>query len=472
MTTVLSPATGGAAVRAPRLRRHRLATPQWWRDLAGSLTWLSLLVVTALWVGNGGLQQLGHLGGGLISIGRLTGLWAADLMLIQLLLMARIPVVERAYGQDELARRHRWVGFTSVNLMLAHVVAIVVGYAVSDQTNLLREAWSIVVDYPGMLLAAAGTALLLMVAWTSMKRARAKLRYESWHLLHLYAYLGVGLALPHQVWTGTDFTGSAVARAYWWTLYGATAGAVLLWRVALPLWRSASANLVVERVVPEGPGVVSVVMRGRRLDRMAGAGQFFTWRFLGRPGWTRGNPYSLSAAPTRDRLRITVKELGDDSSSLASLRPGTRVLIEGPYGRLHGGVRTRRKVTLIGSGIGITPLRALFEELDADAGDVTLIYRASKAEDLVLRSEIDAIAARSGARVFYVLGPRVRTRPSWLPVSAAHLDDAQALRELVPDIAEHDVYLCGTEPWMQAAACAAREAGVPAECIHIERFSW
>ena len=95
------------------------------------------------------------------------------------------------------------------------------------------------------------------------------------------------------------------------------------------------------------------------------AGQFFNWRFLSGPGWTRSHPYSLSAAPTDDTLRITVKDLGDGSHALADLKPGTRVVIEGPYGRLHAGVRTRQKVTLMASGIGISPLRALLDDLPA-----------------------------------------------------------------------------------------------------------
>ena len=69
--------------------------------------------------------------------------------------------------------------------------------------------WNLTVTYPGMLLALGGTLALVMVVVTSIKAARRKLRYESWHLIHLYAYLGVGLALPHQLWTGTDFTSLA-----------------------------------------------------------------------------------------------------------------------------------------------------------------------------------------------------------------------------------------------------------------------
>jgi len=226
-------------------------------------------------------------------------------------------------------------------------------------------------------------------------------------------------------------------------------------------------------VVRESDEVVSVVMTGRRLDRLpVAAGQFFVWRFLDAPGWTRGHPYSLSAAPAGDLLRITVKDLGDGSGALAGVRPGTRVAIEGPYGRLHAGVRTRRKVTLLAAGIGITPLRAMLEALPQGPGDVTLIYRARDRHDLVLREEIERISATTGARVFYVLGPRLAGWRSWLPQGAGHLSDVDALRQLVPDVAEHDVYLCGAQPWMDAARDAALAAGVPPRHVHVESFSW
>jgi predicted ferric reductase len=448
-------------------------SPAWWRDLVGCLTWASVLVTVALWVSNRGVQDLFGITSGLTSSGRLAGLLSADLLLIQVLLMARIPIIERSYGQDLLARRHRLVGFTSFNLLLVHLLFITLGYAFSGHRNPVKEFLDLVLTYPGMLLAFAATGLITLVVITSIKIARANLRYESWHLLHLYAYLGVGLAIPHEVWTGTEFISSPIASLYWWTLYAVSAGAVLIWRLWIPLYRSLRHDLRVEAVVPEAPGVVSVYVSGRNLHRLrAGAGQFFTWRFLGRPGWTRGNPYSLSAAPQDGRLRITVKDLGDGSRSLTQLRPGARVLIEGPYGRLHPGTRTRRRVTLLASGIGITPMRALLEQIDHVRGELTLIYRASTESELVFRREIDAIAATSGARVFYVLGRRVPGRNTWLPESAAHLTDAQALCELVPDIAKHDVYICGADGWMDAVHTAATEAGVPEEHIHLERFTW
>jgi predicted ferric reductase len=462
-------ATATRAARPPAGTATR-STRSWWPDVIGAAGAFSALIVVALWVRGRGLQDFGDWWTGLTSVGRLTGLVSADLLLAQVLLMARVPWIERAYGQDQLARWHRLAGFTSFNLMLAHIVLITLGYAGTAHASVLGETWDLVTTYPGMLLATAGSAALVMVVVTSVRAARRRLRYESWHLLHLYAYLGVGLALPHQLWSGADFTASPAATLYWWTAYGVCAGAVVVFRLGLPAWRTLRHRLEVAAVVAEGPGVHSVYLRGRDLHRLpVRAGQFFQWRFLTGPGWSRAHPYSLSAAPRPDTLRITVKSLGDGSGQVSRLRPGTKVLVEGPYGRLTADRRTARRVTMIASGVGVTPLRALLEELPYAPGEAVLLYRARSEADLVFRGELESLAATRGVRVLYLLGPRGRGG-SWLP--AGWGEDAKALRHLVPDVAHHDVFVCGPDSWMEAVLRAARRARVPDDRIHLERFTW
>ncbi|MFC7486959.1 ferric reductase-like transmembrane domain-containing protein [Knoellia sp. CPCC 206453] len=458
---------------APAARRMPAPVPRWWRDASGVALWALLVAVTALWVAHGGIQDLGSLGDGLISLGRLTGLIASALLLVQVLLMARIPWFEQAWGQDELARTHRLVGFTSFNLMLGHIGLIVLGYAASSSLGLWGTTWDLVVNYPGVLLSVAGTAALVMVVVTSIKKARARLRYESWHLIHLYGYLGAGLALPHQLWTGQDFTASTVATWFWWTLYAVAAASVLVFRFAVPLERSWRAPLRVTEVRRDSVDVTTVTVAGPGASRLAAhGGQFFQWRFLDGPGWTRAHPYSLSAAPDGTTLRFTAAHVGDGTHRLASLRPGTRVLVEGPYGRLHQGVRTRRKVLLMASGIGITPMRALLEDLQQTPGDVTLLHRVHDVDSAVLSDEVAGLAAARGARYLVIDGARIPDRATWLPMSASHLTDADALRHLVPDVHDHDVYVCGGAGWMDAAHSALTSAGVPAENIHLERFTY
>jgi predicted ferric reductase len=432
--------------------------------------WLSLGLIAYWWAGDGGLTDLTGWETGLVSAGRLTGLVAAELLLVQVLLMSRLPLLEGAFGQGRLARLHRIVGFTSFNLMLAHLVLITWGYAAGQISRTPATLWGLVTDYPGMLLAVAGTACLVMVVVTSVRAARRALRYESWHLLHLYAYLGVGLALPHQLWTGQQFLASTAATVFWWGLWALAAAAVLIWRIGLPLWRSARHRLRVTSVVPEADGVVSVYMTGRRLERLrAEAGQFFGWRFLNGPGWTRVHPYSLSAAPDGLNLRITVKEEGDGSAALGSLRRGTPVLIEGPYGRLSARARTQRKVALIAAGVGVTPLRALAEELPYAPGDVVLLYRF--ADRPLFRRELEVLARERGLELLWLPGRR-RSPGSWLGSGVGTADDVTTLRWWVPDIAERDVYVCGPEGWAEQVRRTTEAAGVPSERFHAESFGW
>ncbi|GAB3468021.1 ferredoxin reductase family protein [Kineococcus endophyticus] len=474
MSAVLPPsALPGPADRAAvpagptTTRARRDATV---RALAGAALWGSLLLVTYWWLTGRGAQDLTGWATGLSSLGRLSGLWASVLLLAQVLLMARIPLLENAFGRDRLAKVHRWVGFCSFDLVLAHLVTITWGYAAGELTRVPATAWDLVTDYPGMLLATAGTLALVAVVVTSVKASRRRMRYESWHLVHLYAYLGVGLALPHQLWTGTDFVSSPARTVFWWTAWGATAAAVLVWRIGLPLLRSRRHRLFVTRVVPEAPGVVSVHLSGRRLHRLpVEAGQFLGFRFLDGAGWMRNHPYSLSAAPTPYGLRITVRTDGDGGRRLASVRPGTRVLVEGPYGRLSARARTASKVTLIGAGVGITPLRALAEALPYAPGDAVLLHRFR--DQPLFRAEFAALTAGRGLRVVDLPGPR-RGDGSWLGRGTPPVDDVTALRWLVPDIAHHDVYVCGPREWARDVRTAALAAGVPAERLHLEEFGW
>lgn len=443
-----------------RDRMVRLAT--------GVLVWLSLLLVTYLWDIDGGITDLTDWTAGLTSIGRLSGLWASDLLLIQVLLMARLPFLEHSFGRDELTRVHRLVGFASFSLMLVHIVTIIWGYASAEWSLVPSTTWDLLVNYGGMLLALAGTICLAMVVVTSVKVARRKLRYESWHLLHLYAYLGVGLALPHQLWTGQQFLNSPLATVYWWSLWTVTTAAVLVWRLVLPTVRSLRHDLRVTAVVQEAPDVVSVYLTGRRLDLLpTRAGQFITVRFLNGAGWSRGNPYSLSAAPDGRGLRITAKTLGDGSARLSALQPGTRVWFEGPYGRLTDRARTRRGVVLAGAGVGITPLRSLVEGLPYAPGEAVLLQRYT--DEPLFARELDVLAARRGVQVVFLPGHRPHP-DSVLGPAVRGLDERTALHRLIPNLAERDIYLCGPKPWTDGFERLVLAAGVPRDRIHTESF--
>jgi predicted ferric reductase len=466
--------TRTAAPPVPRTAGRRRHPTSGASDAVALAVWVSLLVVTALWVSNGGVQAIFTSGQSAIgSIGRLTGLYASDLLLLQVLGMSRIPSVERAVGQDRLAYWHRLSGMTSFYLMLAHIVLIVLAYSSLAQVPFVGELWTMVLTYPGMLLAAAATVLLFGVVGLSIKAARRRVRYESWHLLHLYAYLGAGLALPHQLWTGTDFIASAWARTYWMTMYFGALACVLLFRIGLPFWRTLRHRLRVSAVRQEAPGVTAIHISGRAIDRLrAQPGQFFVWRFKHGDGWTRGHPFSLSAAPTANRLRITVDTTGDDGARISSLPPGTPVLIEGPYGRLTSAVRTRPKLAVFSAGVGLAPVLALLQEDAVWRDGATLVHRMSRENEAIHRGDIQDLVRNADLRWFELVGPRSRSGASWLPAQLAHRRGDLAVRDLIPDIDQHDVYVCGPPAWADSLVESLRAAGVPDSAIHLETFTW
>jgi ferredoxin-NADP reductase len=278
----------------------------------------------------------------------------------------------------------------------------------------------------------------------------------------LLAYLGIFLTWFHQIPTGNELVVDAAAAAYWTGLYLGTAGLMVLFRLLQPVLWNTLHGLKVESVTPENSNTVSLRLTGRKLNRLhVQPGQFFIWRFLTRGRWHEAHAFSLSAAPNDSSLRITAKDLGDFSRHMGEIKPGTRVIAEGPFGHFTAAAARTDRIALIAGGIGITPIRAMLEQL---TGDVTLIYRAISDDDLVFRAEIDTIARERGFTVHYVTGDH-RVAGNERLLTPDHL------RDLVPDIAERDVYICGPTGLATFLLHNVERAGVPAERIHFERFA-
>ncbi|MFD4550885.1 ferric reductase-like transmembrane domain-containing protein [Streptomyces sp. NPDC058466] len=451
MTTVYERAAPPRPTRGRRRPRPSPAGPLL------ALLWAGAAAVIALWWTD--TRSVVGLAGWLSDAGRIAGLLCGYSCAVLVALMARVPLLERRIGSDRVARWHAMAGRYTVCLLVAHVTLILFGYAAQDGSGIVHETMSVVFDYPDMLKASIGTLILFAVGITSARAARRRISHEFWYYVHLLTYVAVFLTFFHQLSLGADFVGNSVAQAAWYLLYLGTAALVVWFRLLVPARLNRRHQLRVESVYRESPGVFSIVVRGQRLDELnAQAGQFFRWRFLAQGMRWTSTPYSLSAPPRPDQMRITVKALGDHSASVGMLRPGTRVWAEGPYGSLTAERRTSSKSLLIAGGVGITPLRALFETLP---GDVTLLYRARTAEDLALGAELESIAKWRGARVLYAVNGADGARPRF---------DAETLRRAVPGLAAHDVYLCGPPAMARDLYGALRAAGVPDRRIHHESF--
>jgi predicted ferric reductase len=443
----------------PTYKKHSAAGVDWAAWLLG----IGLGLTLALQVTTMRKSDIDSFYAVVASISRLAALTGSFFAIVGIFFVARIPVVEKGVGYDRLVAWHRKLGPWSLYLILIHVLFIVLSFAGQDQIPLYKEMWIFLQTFPWMWPALAGFILMMLAGVTSYKKARAKMSYETWWIVHIYTYIAIAASFMHQVLNGQMFVNHPLNRLYWTALYVLMAAAVIIYRIGIPLVRSIRVGLVVEKVVEEGPGLISVIMRGRNVRLLkAEGGQFFGWRFLTRGHFLMSHPYSLSAAPTEKYLRITIKDLGDHSRATRHIKPGTRVFVEGPYGAFTAGRATQPHVVMVGGGVGITPIRALMEEFKSGV-QLDVFYRVSKPEELILKDELDYLVAQSNGltRVHYLAGSRTQ-----YPM------DAEFIKAYAPRAADSDIYICGPEALVETVRKAAADLGVPKNRFHDEDFAF
>lgn len=454
-----------AAHSTPAWRARRLSPlPRSYGEIRQRDVWFVVgligAVLALMWVRHGGPDQ-----DPMMAIGQVTAIGGTYAALVGVLLASRAPWLDQVFGSDDLRRIHGLLGFAAVWAIGVHGVTSTLAFAGNSLDQVVPTLLSLIRTVPGMLGAIVSMGLFVMVAITSMKAARRRISYETFHGIHLYVYLALAFGFLHQLTIGTDFVGDWLATGFWIALYVAAFAPLLLHRIAWPLWLLARHRPRVLGIVPESDGVFSLYVGGANMDRLrVRSGQFFVVRALTLRDWTHGHPFSISAAPNAEYLRFTVKELGEGTRDLRRLRAGTPILLEGPYGAIHGARRTGRKLLLIAGGIGVAPIRAMAQGYDYGAGDVEFLYRTRDSGDAALVGELEALAAERGFSLHMLTGRRADGTQRPDPLGRA------SIRALVPDVVDRDVFLCGPDSLMERTRRALLGLGVPPERIHLEVF--
>ncbi|WP_091346498.1 ferredoxin reductase family protein [Micromonospora rhizosphaerae] len=425
------------------------------------LFWLGLVAAVLPWWLDTPAGSLTGTAETLTAAGRITGLIAGYLLLVQVLMMSRLGALERWVGGERLSRLHRDLGATLLVAVLAHLALIVVAYADLEEKSILGEVGVLLRDYEDMVSAFVAAGVMVAVGLTAVRAIRTRMPYELWYHLHLTSYAALLLGFGHQFSNGAQLFEPGPVRTGWIAAYLLVLAALIWGRVVAPLRFNLRHRLRVADVVAESPDTISIYLTGRRLNQidMLG-GQYFRWRFLNPGCWWQSHPFSLSAVGNGRWLRLTVKVVGSHTAELRDLDPGTRVWAEGPSGTFTAAHRTRQRALLIAGGSGIAPLRAMLEELPPGAA---LIYRARTPADVLMHPELDWLAQARRTSIWYVIGSRHDPGPR-------QVMSPEGLRRLVPDLTHRDVYLCGPAGLVEEAVRVLRRAGVSRRQIHLATF--
>jgi predicted ferric reductase len=458
--------------KAVRIGERKAVRVKRAQDVIEVIAWSIIMTMLVMFLLDGGLKGVTDLPSALGAVSRLTSLLGTALLLILLLLVARVPWIDKFYGHDGATVVHKRLGKPVLYLIVAHFLASLVQYSITNAKDIGTTLWWFITDVQDMLIATISLALMIVVVLTSINFTRRKMSYEAWFFVHLTSYVSVALAVPHIFTAGSDVAGKPVQTTIWVALYLFVFLNILWFRVIIPIRKSFRKRLVLAQTVGESSDTVSLYLTGKHLEKIeAVSGQFYFLRVLTPSQWWRPHPFSISAAPNGEYLRFTIGDRGDDTKLMQNIKPGTSIAIEGPYGLFTEERRTKEKVVLIASGIGIPPIRTLAESMAARPGDITVIYRVRNEADASLLSEIQEICRRRQFPLHVIAGPRA-SKNSWLNDDGSNTPDVARLTVMAPHVSEADVYICGPEAWTHSVIKTVRKAGTPVDNIHSEEYAW
>ncbi len=400
-----------------------------------------------------------------LALGRLFGLLAVYCILLQLLLIGRVSWIEKIVGHDRLSHLHHLNGLMAWIFIIFHPILIITSYALVGKISFLHQFIIFVSSYPKIPFALAAWILFIVIIITSINLIKRKIKYEYWMLIHLFVYVAILLAFSHQLKFGGDLQNKLFA-SYWYILYFFAFGNLIIFRAAVPIYKSYTQDYKIDRIVRETHNVVSIYIKGKDLQKLSiKPGQFMIFRFLSKGFWWEAHPFSVSNINTKKEIRISIKSVGDFTSKINHIKPETKVLIEGPYGRFTDAISTKDKFLLIAGGIGVTPIRTIIESLSSNKKDVILIYSNRTKEDILFKKELSKIAKRKNVKIYYI----VTSDKAWKGDSRRL--NLEVIQHYIKDIQDRDSYICGPPRMIESIKKSLQSIGIPRRQIHYEKFS-
>lgn len=294
------------------------------------------------------------------------------------------------------------------------------------------------------------------------------MKYENWYYVHLVSYLAILLAYGHQLESGFDLNTNHLFAAYWILLYVFTGINFVFYRFFWQIYLFKKHQFYVDKIVAETTNTVSTYIKGDKINEFSyKAGQFGIFRFLNKKIWMESHPYSLSDIPNKDYLRITVKNLGASSATLKNIPTGTKVIIDGPNGIFTEKEKQKDRILLIAGGVGITPIRALIEQLAKNNKDLILLYSTRRTNQIIFQQELEDLTKKypNNLKVHYITSEEEST-------NKFKLIDEVCTSCLVPDINSREAYICGPSGMMKSLKKQLINLGVNKSNIYYEKFSF
>lgn len=422
-----------------------------------------------LMIGSIVLSPMAHMMSGTRIAGLILGILAYFMMCAQILLAARIPCLDRAFGLDRLIRFHGMAALLAFLFALAHPFVI---HGLRPFKFLGRFGEDALLLYFLTILLAVfflTTLVSSRVRWAgAMRRCLGKnplFRYRFQLALHNLTALAVLLMFLHVVFRFRGF-GSNMPFTVLAVVLFAAAACAYLWHAFL----RRGYRYTISKVVHENPAMTTLWLQPEGKEMAHKAGQFAYFKINDEVVSSEPHPFSISSAPG-DPLTVTIRDLGDWTHEIKNVKAGSEVRIDGPYGKFTPEAGTA-PIILIAGGVGITPMMGIVkEERKREEGrPVVLFWCAKNHDELIRLPEWEALEESMPSFTFCPILSREKESGYETGHFSSEIFEGVLHREEIP-VQQAEVYYCGPEPLRKTVHTVLAGEGIPEGHIHEERFS-
>ena len=387
------------------------------------------------------------------------------MMALQFVITARINRIEASYGIDILLQFHRFTSLVAFFMVLLHPVML---FVVQPETlqllNFPEAPWR-------ARMAVLGTLAFIALVVTTIWRKPLHIPYEPWRTSHtILSVLAVGLGLGHALGVG-NYLG-----LFWKSILWGAIALVALWlivyvRLVKP-WMMMKKPYLVEDVIPQRGNVWMLALRpwGHNGFRFQ-PGQFAWLTLDSTPLSMREHPFSMSSSGEHpERIEFGIKALGDFTSTIKDIKPGTKAYLDGPYGVFTvDRYEDAAGFVLIAGGIGITPMMSILVTAAERKDDrpYLLIYASQNWDDITFREELENLKDKINLTIVHVL----RKPPKNWSGEQGYVNKELLDRYIPKRRGTRQYFICAAPKMMDQVERALHDLDAPVTNVHMEHFN-
>jgi predicted ferric reductase len=396
-----------------------------------------------------------YLGVYIYDFGRLLAIVGFMMIFFQYALSSRIKLIEQGIGLDKIMKLHRRWGVIGLISIIIHPIAIWGG-------NLL-QGYKTALFSPLKIIGFVALTFLCIAAGAAILYKYTHIKYETWKNVHRIIYAVFPLAFFHSIKIGSD-TKNPILKIYWWILLAFWLS-ILVYKIWM--WFSIrSRPLNITRILQETHDTWSLFFQGK--VKSYKPGQFLFIQLLRNGKVSESHPFTISSSPTRDEVSISVKSVGDFTSTIPNTKTSDLAYVDKPYGVFSFLNYDAKNLVFIAGGIGITPfismLRYIYDsKLDKN---ITLIWGNKSSADIAFKDELEKMASEMPSlKVIYIMSGQ----QDWQGEKG--YVDAEKIKKYVLDFKDTQFFVCGPPVMTRNVINALRQLGISKKYIHFERFA-